>query len=147
MALTPYMLQRQQMKLKGAGKAASDPEPERTAKPKAISPKPAKAPKKASKAKPKIKRVSKKRASQERAYKPVRKKFLSDNPICQVDGCNSPSTDLHHKAGRSGAKLLEVDDFMAVCRKHHNEFEEKDKEARAAGYKKTRLGKIQKDMK
>lgn len=94
--------------------------------------------------KKKIKNASKKRAKQNRQYTPVKRKFLIDHPICQVEGCEAPSTDIHHKAGRSGKQLLKVDDFMAVCRPHHNTFEDQDKAARQAGHKTTRLTKPQK---
>lgn len=93
---------------------------------------------------PIIKKVSKGRAKQNRAYTPIKRKFLQDHPICQVEGCEAPSTDLHHVRGRSGKQLLKVTDFMATCHPHHQEFEIKDKEAREAGYKKSRLGKSQK---
>jgi hypothetical protein len=92
----------------------------------------------------KIKPASKKRAKQNRQYTPVKRKFLIDHPICQVEGCEAPSTDIHHKAGRSGKQLLKVDDFLAVCRPHHNTFEDRDKAAREAGHKTTRLTKPQK---
>jgi hypothetical protein len=90
-----------------------------------------------------IANTSKKRAKQNRKYTPIKKKFLADNPTCQarLDGCTGQSTDLHHAAGRSGKQLLKVDDFIALCRNCHDKMEILDKEARAAGLKKTRLGK------
>lgn len=92
---------------------------------------------------PAIKKVSKERAKQNRKYTPIKKKFLADNPTCEarLDGCTGQSTDLHHAAGRSGKQLLKVDDFIALCRNCHDKMEILDKEARAAGLKKTRLGK------
>jgi hypothetical protein len=99
------------------------------------------APKKAQK---KIRTASKKRQKQNRQYTPVKRKYLADHPFCQVEGCGVPSTDLHHKRGRSGKQLLNLDDFMSVCRAHHDAFEREDKAAREAGHKQTRLGKPQK---
>lgn len=99
------------------------------------------APKKAPK-KP-IAKVSKKRAKENRQYTPIKKKFLTDNPICQaqLESCTGTTTDLHHAAGRTGKQLLKVDDFIAVCRSCHDKIEAEDKAARETGLKKTRLGK------
>src|SRR5579859_1085311 len=80
----PYWKLRQQMKLKGASKTEREPQeaPEKEAAGEKAQ-KPAKAAKSPGK-KPKIKRVCKKRAKQERQYKPVRKKFLADHPVCEL---------------------------------------------------------------
>lgn len=94
--------------------------------------------------KAKIKRTSKKRAKENRQYTPVKRKYLQDHPICEVEGCGAPSTDLHHVRGRSGKQLLKIEDFMATCRPHHDQFEKEDKAARDAGHKKSRLGKAKK---
>lgn len=143
MAMTPYMLERQKMKLKGAGKAASEPDTEETAKSKVSTPKTDKELKQASKAKSKIKRVSKKRAAQERAYKPVRKKFLQQHPTCEagLKDCLGISTEIHHTAGREGERLLKVDDFKALCSNCHRKITDQSRQAIAEGHSKTRLGK------
>ena len=93
--------------------------------------------------KPKIKRVSKKRAKQEREYKPIRKKFLADNPLCglKLPGCTGAATEVHHQAGREGKRLLDVNDFIGACSNCHKIATEKSKEAIVAGHSKTRLGK------
>jgi hypothetical protein len=140
----PYWKQRQQMKLKGATRTdresqeAPEKEPagEKAPKP----PKVAKSPEKKQK---KIKRVSKKRAKQERQYKPVRKKFLQQHPICELgyDGCTGQSSEIHHSAGRENDRLLKIDDFKAVCSNCHRIATDKSREAIAAGHSKTRLAK------
>jgi len=68
--------------------------------------------------------VSKKRAKQNATYKQVREKFLGNNPICQVCRCKMAS-QVHHRRGRFGDRLNEVEFFLAVCfecheRIHHN---------------------------
>ena len=63
-------------------------------------------------------------------YRPIRDKYLSEHPICEVADCNNPTTNLHHKAGRTGyfdeesrfkgLKLLwDVRFFMACCSQCH----------------------------
>jgi hypothetical protein len=91
-----------------------------------------------------IKNASKKRQKENRQYTPAKKKFLQQHPVCQVEGCEAPSTDLHHQKGRSGKQLLKVDDFMALCRPHHDQITEHSRQAIAAGNSKTRLGKPKK---
>ena len=34
-------------------------------------------------------------------YRPRRDKYMKEHPNCEVDGCNKPSQDLHHKNGRT----------------------------------------------
>lgn len=87
----------------------------------------------------KIRPRSKKRAAQEREYAQLRKDFLSGNPICQVKGCGMPADDVHHRAGRIGAKLTDVSLFLAVCRSHHNYIENHPEESKEKGYSLSRL--------
>jgi 5-methylcytosine-specific restriction endonuclease McrA len=61
-----------------------------------------------------IKFRSDKRAVQEKEYKVLRDQFLEDNPTCQA--CHFKQADqVHHKAGRIGKLLTDVDYFMACC--------------------------------
>ena len=64
-----------------------------------------------------MRKVSKKRAQQNKAYKVVRNEFMEDNPNCER--CNRQATENHHKNGRTGERLLNVNFFMAVCRGGH----------------------------
>lgn len=78
--------------------------------------------KKKSVTKPKIKfiaPVSKKKLEDLAKYRPLRDKYLQDNPICEVDDCDNLTTNLHHKAGRNGLLLCDVRYFMACCSECH----------------------------
>jgi predicted HNH restriction endonuclease len=94
----------------------------------------------------KIKRESKKRAKQNRQYKPIQRKFLRENPVCdlKLPGCTGNSTQVHHAAGRENDRLLRVEDFKAACSNCHKIATEHSRQAIAAGNSKTRLGKPKK---
>lgn len=64
-----------------------------------------------------MRQVSKKRAQQIREYKILRDDFMSMNPFCER--CNRDATENHHKNGRNGLRLLDVEYFMSVCRPCH----------------------------
>jgi hypothetical protein len=65
-----------------------------------------------------LRRVSKKRKLQNDVYKEVREKFLTLNPLCQV--CSSVASQVHHRRGRFGDRLNEVEFFLAVCLDCHH---------------------------
>jgi hypothetical protein len=94
----------------------------------------------------KIKKVSKKRAAELREYKPIRRKFLADNPICglKLPGCTGHASEVHHQAGREGKRLLDITDFIGACHNCHRIATDQSREAIAAGHSKTRLGKPKK---
>lgn len=75
----------------------------------------------------------------EKEYKPLRKEFLRQNPMCAEPGCKQPATDIHHMAGKIGLKLIDVDDFIQFCRKHHSYYEVRPNEAKEKGFSKSRL--------
>jgi len=81
----------------------------------------------------KINYFSKKMLANLAVYRPLRDKYMKENPICQFKDCNALANDLHHKA-RRGKNLCNVDTFMGVCRKHHNWIEENPKESKELGY-------------
>lgn len=56
-------------------------------------------------------------------YRPIRDKFLKENPVCMIEGCNGKS-ELHHFYGRIGDYLWDVRYFKNLCRKHHTQVEE-----------------------
>ncbi len=65
--------------------------------------------------------VSKKRAAQNRIYSKRRVEFLTARPVCEFpSGCLNAATDVHHKAGRSGWRLLDEDRWVALCRECHH---------------------------
>ena len=68
----------------------------------------------------KLRRVSPKRKGQNEVYKDVREKFLTNNPVCQVCRCKMAS-QVHHRRGRFGDRLNEVEFFLAVCFECHHQ--------------------------
>lgn len=83
----------------------------------AVDPGPApKPPKRAEKTPHGIRRVSPRRARQERAYTPLRAAFLEANPRCQSPlNCGQPATEVQHRRGRQGERLLDVAWWAASC--------------------------------
>jgi hypothetical protein len=79
-----------------------------------------------------LSRVSAKRKSQEALYSLLRKDFLTKNPLCEV--CRIDATDVHHKRGRNGERLIEVEYFMAVCRTCHDKIHSNPTWAYEQGY-------------
>lgn len=79
-----------------------------------------------------IRKVSKKRAAQNREYSKLRLEFLTLKPKCER--CGNKSTQVHHKAGRIGNLLTNIDFFMAVCFRCHQYIELNPNEAREKGW-------------
>lgn len=79
-----------------------------------------------------IKKVSSKRAEQNKTYKMVRAMFLNDNYYCQR--CRRPASEIHHKAGRNGERLNDVHNFMSVCRDCHQYIHAHPQESRQNGW-------------
>jgi hypothetical protein len=80
-----------------------------------------------------LKKVSKKRAREGRAYSLLREAFLEAHPICQKCG-NVKSEDIHHKAGRYEGNYLNTDTWAALCRWCHDLCHRYPKEAREQGW-------------
>lgn len=91
-----------------------------------------------------IVKMSNDRKAMEKEYQKLRKEFLRQNPFCSVKGCGQPATDIHHSKGRVGSDLLDVKNFVALCRKHHQYFEIRPLEAKEKGISKSRLQKVEK---
>ena len=75
-------------------------------------------------------------------YKPIRKKFLEENPICQARvKCNgAEATEIHHVAGKGTKKLwLDTENFLAICRDCHQWELANSKEAKELGISKRRI--------
>jgi len=85
----------------------------------------------------KIRKLSKKRAKQNREYRKIEILYLIDNPFCAR--CNHPSTQVHHMKGRIGTLLTETRYFLAVCMLCHQWIELHPKEAKELGYSLSRL--------
>ena len=74
------------------------------------------------------------------AYKKLRIKFLTDR-MCEakLDGCTLRATDVHHKKGRIGDNMLDVNHWLGVCRTCHNWIENHPDESYELGFSKKRL--------
>src|ERR1035437_7546936 len=76
-----------------------------------------------------ISKVSKKRLAELKIYSVLRKDYLKDNPICEVDGCKNKSIEIHHKKGR-GVLLNVVKYWMFFCQNHNNWIGDNQKQER-----------------
>lgn len=79
-----------------------------------------------------MRRVSLKRQEQLKEYKIIRDQFMLGNPRCEM--CTGSASENHHKNGRTGLRLLDVDYFMAVCRDCHQYIHNNPKESREKGW-------------
>jgi len=93
-----------------------------------------------------IAKASDDRKELDKEYKKLRVVFLRQNPMCAEKGCNQPATDIHHASGKVGEKLIDVKDFVPLCRKHHSYYEIRPVEAKQKGISKSRLGKSKKSV-
>jgi len=85
---------------------------------------------------------SQKRIKQEVEYSAKRKIFLSSYPLCKANLpgiCTHHSTDVHHKAGRSGDLYLDERFWLSSCRQCHSWIELHPKEAREMGLSLSKL--------
>ena len=65
-----------------------------------------------------LRKVSKKRAKQNRLYSSLIKQLKKDHPTCE--GCGKKGyVDVHHRLGRSHDRLLDPDNFLYLCRNCH----------------------------
>lgn len=83
-----------------------------------------------------LKRVSSKRAKENRQYTSQRKAFLLVNPFCQIRTahCTHHATDIHHRAGRLGAMLLDESEWLSACRNCHDWCHQHSNAARELGF-------------
>ncbi len=87
-----------------------------------------------------IPRVSKKRQGANREYLKRRSVFLREHHTCEAGPliphhlpCDLSSKDIHHRAGRIGAKLLDEHDWIPTCRICHDWIHSHPSEARKLG--------------
>lgn len=80
-----------------------------------------------------LKRVSAKRAKENREYTERRRLFLLDHPWCEVNPLE-PATDVHHRDGREGSLLNREELWMAVSRRSHDWIHQHPNEARNRGW-------------
>lgn len=89
-----------------------------------------------------MRKLSKKRAKENRQYLKLREKFLADNPICQIKVpgiCRHEATTVHHSMGRMGLLLIDVRYFKGACLPCHCYVEEHPAEAKEKGWSVSRL--------
>jgi 5-methylcytosine-specific restriction endonuclease McrA len=89
-----------------------------------------------------LRRVSKKRAKENRQYSVLSDEYLLENPLCEagivlmVNGiesnCKRCASEIHHKAKR-GKNLNNVETWIPVCRPCHNWIENNKRIARELG--------------
>ena len=79
-----------------------------------------------------MRKISKKRAIQNKEYLKLRGEFLEDNPYCEV--CGKPAHEIHHKRGRFADRLTDVNYFMSVCRMCHTDIHLNPQQSRDKGY-------------
>lgn len=87
----------------------------------------------------KIPHRSKKETKRLGEYYKLRADFLNlpENKICPVTG--EPTTDVHHKKGRTGDLLLDIRFWLAVSRTGHDKIESNPNWAKKMGYSLNRL--------
>jgi hypothetical protein len=81
-------------------------------------------------------RVSSRRAVEMARYYELRRVYLALHPFCQIRaaGCQGRSRDVHHRAGRYGSLLCNVNFWMALCRSCHDFVHDNPAIARKFGY-------------
>lgn len=85
-----------------------------------------------------MRRVSRKRAVLLRLYARKRVEFLTEQPWCLR--CGGAATEVHHRAGRSGALLLDDSKWAAMCHGCHMYATEHPAEAIERGWSLPRVG-------
>ncbi len=86
-----------------------------------------------------IKARSKKMTQAMIIYNRERVEFLKLNPLCPITG--QRTTEIHHRAGRVGDKLLDKGYWLAVSRQGHIWIEMNPAEAKRLRYSVSRLSK------
>lgn len=83
-----------------------------------------------------IRKVSKKRQRELRVYSVLKKEFLSQRRFCEVfeSCCTRKAIDVHHINGRNGKRLVDIRDWLPVCRSCHRFLHDHPKYAKEAGF-------------
>lgn len=85
-----------------------------------------------------IKKVTAKRAIQNKEYLRLNREYLEQYPVCEVVECHYKSNQVHHMCGREGELLTNVDFFLAVCQDCHDKIHDNPEWSRSQGYLLTR---------
>ena len=87
-----------------------------------------------------IKKISDKQLKKLSEYRKLRDEFTKDkNCEAKLSGCTITATDLHHARGRVGNLLIDVSNFVALCRNCHTFIELNPDFAKKNGFSKKRL--------
>jgi hypothetical protein len=79
--------------------------------------------------------VSVRRQRENREYTKLRREFLENRPRCEFpNGCSERATEVQHRRGRRGLRLLDVDWWAASCHDHNAWAEDHTGEALAIGW-------------
>lgn len=89
-----------------------------------------------------VRKVSKKRAKENRKYSVLRKQFLEDK-MCEagLEGCTEVADQVHHMSGRVGKNFLDTSTWLGVCPSCHKQIEERPAMAKQLNLSKSRLTK------
>jgi hypothetical protein len=81
-------------------------------------------------------------------YSKKRLAFLAIKPHCEarISDCTQKSTDVHHKAGRTGDNYLNMSTWLAVCRNCHSWIELNAVEAKELGFSESWLNESLKGL-
>lgn len=85
---------------------------------------------------------SEKRIIADKKYSKLRLQLLTEKPMCEahIPGiCTGPSTQCHHKAGRTGKLYTDYSKFLAVCGSCHHYIEMNPEWAKEKGFSLNRL--------
>lgn len=85
-----------------------------------------------------VKKITEKRAKQNREYLEMREQFLEQYPVCQVKDCQNKATEIHHIQGRANNLLTDPENVMSVCSECHHKITVYSSWAIAQGYSKLR---------
>lgn len=88
---------------------------------------------------------SPKRARRERRYKAAKREVaVRSGGLCEAKliGCTGKAQDVHHRRGRIGDDLFDVDLLLAVCRACHDWIGDHPAAAMEAGLLLSRLGTV-----
>ncbi len=80
-----------------------------------------------------LRKGSKKRAKELRAYSSMKAAQFKYCPFCEVIGCLQRAVDVHHRDGRNGSRLNDTKEWILVCRDHHRQIHDQPKWARENG--------------
>ena len=80
-----------------------------------------------------LRRCSKKHAKELAKYRVLRLEYLEQHPVCEMQGCSQPASQIHHKFKR-GKNLNNVDTWMGACSSCHRYIEDNKTWARENNY-------------